>query len=44
MPSAREPAPDPGGRVGAAGSAEVSLCVQNWISRGVSDSYTEHVT
>ncbi len=37
-PSAREPAPDPGGRVGAAGSAEVSLCVQNWISRGVSDS------
>jgi hypothetical protein len=37
-PSAHEPAPHPGGRVGAPGSAEVSLCVQNWISRGVSDS------
>jgi hypothetical protein len=37
-PSAHEPAPDPGGRVGAAGSPEVRLCVQNWISRGASDS------
>lgn len=43
-PFAREPAPDPGGGVGAAGSAEVSLRVQNWISGGVSDSQTEHDT
>jgi hypothetical protein len=38
MPSSREPARDAGGRMGAAGSAEVSLCIESWISGGVSDS------
>ena len=37
-PFAREPAPDPGDGVGAARSAEVSLCVQDWISTGMCDS------